>query len=112
MRRIEKTAPTEYDLDVFLQLNAEYEARRVIVAEYAEWTGLAHPRVRRLVTDLRDQASADRLARRFDVVVSSSVLEHVRHPHAALCGLKTVLKPGGTAWLTINLHRGPLASHR
>jgi 2-polyprenyl-3-methyl-5-hydroxy-6-metoxy-1,4-benzoquinol methylase len=47
-----------------------------------------------------------------DVVVSNSVLEHVRRPLAMLEAIARLLKVGGVAWLMFNLHRGPKASHR
>jgi hypothetical protein len=35
------------------------------------------------------------------------VFEHVAHPYAALAALHKVLRPGGLAWISANLHRGP-----
>jgi cyclopropane fatty-acyl-phospholipid synthase-like methyltransferase len=77
-----------------------------------EWEESTAPRVTFRELDLSDEQQAGSLADEFDVIVSNSVLEHVVHPHAALRGLRTVLRPGGHMWLSANLHRGPLASHR
>ena len=40
------------------------------------------------------------------------MFEHVIHPHATLRSLHGILKPGGLAWISANLYRGPRASHR
>ena len=42
------------------------------------------------------------LGRTFDVVVSTQVLEHVRHPGRFLAQLREVLAPGAPAYLTID----------
>jgi len=47
----------------------------------------------------------------FDRIVSFSVFEHVAHPYTSLAALHRSLKPGGLAWISANLHRGPRASH-
>lgn len=47
----------------------------------------------------------------FDRIISFSVFEHVQHPHAALTELHKILKPGGLAWISANLHRSAVASH-
>lgn len=83
----------------------------VDINEYPEWTERTHPSMTLLAVDLCDEANAKKFAGQFDVIISISVLEHVRHPYQALTGLKTVLKPGGAIWLQANLYRGPLASH-
>ena len=100
------------DLDVVLAEDFDCTVTGVDVKEYEEWGRLSHPRVERLVLDLSVPDQARRFANRFDVIASVSVLEHVRHPYRALEGLRTVLAPGGHAWLKANLYRGPLASHR
>jgi len=48
----------------------------------------------------------------FDRIVSFSVFEHVGHPYASAAELFRVLRPGGLAWISANLYRGPMASHR
>ena len=48
----------------------------------------------------------------FDLIYSSSVWEHMRHPFAALKGAKQLLKRDGRFFLSANLYRGPRASHR
>lgn len=100
------------DLDLVLADHLDCQVTGVDVREYAEWSGLQHQNVRRLVVDLSQEANARQFAKEFDVIMSTSVLEHVRHPYSALQGLRTVLRPRGVAWLKINLYRGPLASHR
>lgn len=84
----------------------------VDIGDYEEWQDLAHNRVELRRVDLCDEQAASLLADEFEVIVSNSVLEHVAHPYAALRGLHAVLRPRGLMWLQINLHRGPLASHR
>lgn len=98
------------DLDMVLAEHLDCQVTGVDVMEYPEWAELQHPKIRRLVLDLTEEGSARQLTAEFDVVVSNSVLEHVRHPYRALQGIRTVLR-GGVAWLKINLYRGPLASH-
>ena len=49
---------------------------------------------------------------RFDVIYSSAVWEHIKHPYAALRGAKRLLKSDGRFFLSANLYRGPQASHR
>lgn len=48
----------------------------------------------------------------FDFIYSFSVWEHIQHPFAALKAAYTLLRPGGTMYLSANLYRGPKASHR
>ena len=100
------------DLDVVLAEHLDCSVTGVDVQQYTEWADLGHPKVRRLVVDLSAEHATEPFARQFDVIVSNSVLEHVKHPYRALESMKTVLKPGGIAWLKANLYRGPLASHR
>jgi SAM-dependent methyltransferase len=47
-----------------------------------------------------------------DFILSAAVMEHVSRPLQMLDALYRLLKPGGTAWLYFNLHRGRLASHK
>ncbi|MBC2778658.1 class I SAM-dependent methyltransferase [Parasphingopyxis marina] len=47
----------------------------------------------------------------FDHAASFDVLEHVENPKRALENIFAMLKPGGTAFLKYNLHRGASASH-
>ena len=48
----------------------------------------------------------------FDLIYSSSVWEHMKHPYAALKAVKRLLKSDGHFFLSANLYRGPRASHR
>ena len=48
----------------------------------------------------------------FDLIYSSAVWEHITHPHAALQGVKRLLRNDGHFFLSANLYRGPQASHR
>ena len=48
----------------------------------------------------------------FDFACSFSVWEHVRHPFRMLQAAHSLLKDGGTFYLSANLYRGPKASHR
>ena len=48
----------------------------------------------------------------FDLIVSYSVWEHIRHPYKALCSAYQLLRPGGALQINANLYRGPKASHR
>jgi SAM-dependent methyltransferase len=85
------------------------DATGVDVAERAAWSALSDARTRFVCADL----AADRPfeAASFDRVISFSVFEHVQEPAASLAELFRVTRPGGLAWISANLHRGPLASH-
>jgi SAM-dependent methyltransferase len=48
----------------------------------------------------------------FDLIVSYSAWEHLRHPFAMLKQARALLKPDGMALIYANLYRGPKASHR
>ena len=48
----------------------------------------------------------------FDLIYSSAVWEHIKHPYAALQGVKRLLRNDGHFFLSANLYRGPQASHR
>lgn len=48
----------------------------------------------------------------FDFIYSLAVLEHVQRPLEMLAAIHKLLKPGGMVYLTANLYRGPMASHR
>jgi 2-polyprenyl-3-methyl-5-hydroxy-6-metoxy-1,4-benzoquinol methylase len=74
------------------------------------WSTLGHPRVDLRVLDISTEDSA--ALGRFDAIVSFVVLEHVAHPYAMLTAVEHLLQPGGRAYLSANLYRGPMASHR
>jgi SAM-dependent methyltransferase len=86
------------------------DAVGVDVIERAAWASLTGPRTRFVLADL----AVDRPfpADTFDRVISFSVFEHVTHPFAALAELYRSMRPGGLAWISANLHRGPRASHQ
>ena len=86
------------------------DAVGVDVVEKASWASLAGPRTRFVLADLAVEQPFP--ADHFDRIVSFSVFEHVAHPYAALEALYRSLKPGGLAWISANLHRGPRASHQ
>lgn len=46
-----------------------------------------------------------------DAIVSNAVLEHVHEPIPMIGAIARLLRVGGEAVLTFNLHRGPMASH-
>lgn len=79
------------------------------VIERAAWTTLADQRTHYVCADIALGGQFNDEA--FDRIVSFSVLEHVVHPHAVLTELFRILKPGGIAYISANLHRGPRASH-
>lgn len=86
------------------------EATGVDVQRHAAWAKLAGPRVTYHMTDIGVQHPFPTGS--FDRVVSYTVLEHVVHPYALLSTIYDLLRPGGLAWLRVNLHAGPQASHR
>lgn len=86
------------------------DAVGVDVVEKAAWEGLRGPRTKLVLADLATEQPFP--ADHFDRIISFSVFEHVAHPFAALTELHRVLKPGGLAWISANLHRGPRASHQ
>lgn len=90
--------------------NLGCDAYGVDVRELATWSQLAGDRVHFECVDLAvtNPFPADM----FDRIVSYTVWEHVAHPYALLQEAFKVLKPGGLAWLHVNLFAGPQASHR
>jgi SAM-dependent methyltransferase len=86
------------------------DATGVDVVERRAWASLSGERTHFVLADLAtdDPFPADH----FDRIVSFSVFEHVAHPYANLAALYRSLKPGGLAWISANLHRGPQASHQ
>ncbi|MEO8229710.1 MAG: methyltransferase domain-containing protein [Chloroflexota bacterium] len=85
------------------------DATGVDVIERRAWRSLSGERTHFVLADL---AVANPFPPdQFDRIVSFSVFEHVAHPYAALAALHRVLRPGGLAWISANLHRGPRASH-
>jgi SAM-dependent methyltransferase len=85
------------------------DATGIDVVERAAWQALADERTHYVLADI----AVDRPfpADHFDRIVSFSVLEHVVHPRSTLEELHRVLRPGGLAWISANLYRGPMASH-
>jgi len=86
------------------------DAVGVDIVERTPWPVLADDRTRFVLGDMStDDLFGDAS---FDRIISINVLEHVERPVAALEALHRVLRPGGLAWISANLYRGPLASHR
>jgi SAM-dependent methyltransferase len=85
------------------------DAWGVDVTERRGWATLADDRTHFVLADIGADSPFE--ARSFDRVISFSVLEHVVHPYSVLQEIYRILKPGGLAWISANLHRGPLASH-
>ena len=85
------------------------DAWGVDVTERRGWATLADDQTHFELADIGANSPFD--ANSFDRVISFSVLEHVVHPYAVLREIYRILKPGGLAWISANLHRGPLASH-
>ncbi len=85
------------------------DATGVDVIERRAWQSLTGDRTHFVLADLAVENPFP--ADHFDRIVSFSVFEHVAHPYAALAALYDVLRPGGLAWISANLHRGPRASH-
>ncbi len=85
------------------------DAWGVDVSERRGWATLADDRTHFRCADLATDRSFE--TDFFDRVISFSVLEHVVHPYAVLRELFRIMKPGGLAWISANLHRGPRASH-
>lgn len=56
---------------------------------------------------LRDDVTASRLGRRFDLVTCISVLEHIANHRAAVAGMLALVRPGGSVVITVpyNEHR-------
>ena len=86
------------------------DAVGVDVIERAAWASLAGPRTRFVLADLATERPFP--PDTFDRVISFSVFEHVAHPFAAFDALHRAMRPGGLAWISANLHRGPRASHQ
>lgn len=85
------------------------EAWGVDVAERMSWPFLGDERTHYVCADIG--AASPFEAGYFDRVISFTVLEHVVHPHAVLSDIYRILRPGGLAYLSANLYRGPKASH-
>jgi SAM-dependent methyltransferase len=86
------------------------DAAGVDIETRRAWETLGGPRVQLVAADLaHEQPFA---ADSFDRIISFSVFEHVTHPHSCAAELYRILRPGGFAWISANLYRGPMASHR
>jgi SAM-dependent methyltransferase len=85
------------------------DAWGVDVAERAAWAPLSDERTHFVCADIAINSPFE--ADFFDRVMSFSVFEHVVHPYSVIAELYRIMKPGGLAWISANLHRGPRASH-
>jgi SAM-dependent methyltransferase len=85
------------------------DAWGVDVRERASWAALSDERTHFVLADLATDHPFE--PDFFDRVYSFAVLEHVAHPFSLLRELFRIMKPGGLAYLSANLHRGPKASH-
>ena len=85
------------------------DAWGVDVSERGAWAPLADERTHFVCADIA--AASPFEADFFDRVISFSVLEHVVHPWSVLREIHRILRPGGLAGISANLHRGPRASH-
>jgi SAM-dependent methyltransferase len=86
------------------------EAIGVDIRTRKEWAEHDHPRLRLLATDISRED--DLAPGSVDRVVSNSVFEHVDRPLEMLQALWDLLRPGGRCWLSFNLYRSVVASHR
>ena len=82
----------------------------VDVSERESWATLRGVRVHLEMVDIGLTNPFDEDM--FDRAMSFTVWEHVAHPYQLLEQLYRSLKPGGLAWLKVNLYPGPQASHR
>jgi SAM-dependent methyltransferase len=86
------------------------EAWGIDILEREPWAALTDDRTRFTRADMTvERVFEDAF---FDRIVSINVFEHVARPVEGLEALYRVLRPGGFAWISANLYRGALASHR
>ncbi len=90
------------------QLNSD--AYGLDIAARAAWEHLSGPSVHFACADIAAGHPFD--ANQFDRIISFSVWEHITQPYAALEQTFRILKPGGLAYISANLHRSAIASHR
>jgi SAM-dependent methyltransferase len=93
----------------YLSHNFGSDAWGVDVSERGGWDTLSDERTHFVCADIGEASPFE--ADMFDRIISFSVLEHVVHPYAVISELYRILAPGGLAWISANLHRGPRASH-
>lgn len=94
----------------FLAEGYRSRATGVDIVEHGGWATLEGPGRRFVLADIGTEHPFP--PESFDRIVSITVLEHVTHPRATLAELYRTLRPGGLAWISANLYRGPKASHR
>lgn len=77
---------------------------------YSSWPEHTDPRVELFQADLsREQVVPAGLV---DTIISNVTFEHVTRPLQMLAALYDLLKPGGEAWLRMNLYTSRFASHK
>ncbi len=83
----------------------------VDIVEYETWADMAS--VDGLDLRVHDITTADNEPLgTFDRILSVAVFEHVERPIEGLEAVANMLRPGGRAYISANLYRGPKASHR
>ena len=87
----------------------ESDAHGIDVSERAAWTSLRDDRTHLSLQDIGERTAYP--DDHFDRIVSFTVWEHIRHPHAALRETYRIMRPGALAWIKANLYRGANASH-
>lgn len=90
--------------------NLGADAHGVDVVHYGPWDQLTGERVHFACADMSVEHPFE--PNSFDRILSFTVWEHVTHPYGMLKAAYEVLKPGGIAWIRVNLFAGPQASHR
>ena len=73
-----------------------------------EWENLLHPKLRFMHLDM---GLENPFEEEFDVILSFTVWEHIRHPRTVMQEAVKALKNGGLFYMSANLYRSAVASH-